>query len=189
MSPATPSRSKTIDLFTGLGGNSEGARRVGVQVVWTANRWRAAVDTHAANHPEALHACQDLHQADWTRVPAHDLLIASPSSTGHTPARGEDQPPNDTARATAWAVVDAVECHRPPCFLVENVLAFATKWVMYPAWCTAMSALGYALSPVIWDPADCGVPQHRKRILIVGTRSKHPIELTPPSMGHRPRGT
>lgn len=175
-----------IDLFAGLGGNSEGARMAGLTVTWAANHWRSAVETHAVNHPEAIHVCQDLHQADWTAVPPHDLLMASPACTGHTPARGKERPHHDAARATAWAVVDAVECHRPPVFMVENVPAFATKWVLYQSWCAALNALGYALSPVIWDAADCGIPQHRKRILIVGTRSKHPIELVAPSMPHRP---
>lgn len=174
-----------IDLFAGLGGNSEGARQAGVRVVWAANHSKPAVDTHADNHPEAIHVCQDLHQADWTRVPGHDIQIASPACTGHTHARGKDQPHHDAARSTAWAVVSAAECHRPPFILVENVPAFA-KWQLYPAWCAAMNALGYALSPVIWDAADCGVPQHRKRILIVGTRSKHPIQLVAPSAPHRP---
>ncbi|WP_334168243.1 DNA cytosine methyltransferase [Achromobacter mucicolens] len=173
-----------IDLFAGLGGNTEGARRAGVRVLWAGNHSRTAVDTHAANHPGSVHVCQDLHQADWTQVPAHDLLIASPACTGHTPARGKERPHHDAARSTAWAVVSAAECHRPPFLLVENVPAFA-QWTLYPAWCAALNALGYALSPVVWDAADCGVPQHRKRILIIGTRSKHPIELPAPAAPHR----
>jgi DNA (cytosine-5)-methyltransferase 1 len=40
-----------------------------------------------------------------------------------------------------------------------------------------MHALGYALAPMVLDAADHGVPQHRRRLFIVGTRSKHPIEL------------
>ena len=69
----------TIDLFAGAGGFSEGARDAGCRVVWAANHWQAAVETHAANHPHTDHACQDLHQADWTAVPRHDLLLASPA--------------------------------------------------------------------------------------------------------------
>lgn len=68
-----------VDLFAGLGGFSEGARLAGVRVAWAANHWQAAVDTHARNHLETAHSCQDLHQADWTRVPAHDVLLASPA--------------------------------------------------------------------------------------------------------------
>src|SRR5690606_35514768 len=75
-----------------------------------------------------------------------------------------------------WAVVSAAEYHRPAFVMVENVPEFAC-WALYPAWCAAMSALGYALAPMILDAADCGVPQHRRRLFIVGTRTKHPIEL------------
>lgn len=148
----------------------------GVQVVWAANHWPAAVQVHANNHPDTLHACQDLQQADWTQVPAHDLLLASPACQGHSPARGKERPHHDAQRATAWAVVSAAECHQPQAFVVENVPHFA-EWVLYEAWCAAMNALGYALSPMILDAADHGVAQHRRRLFIVGTRSKHPVEL------------
>lgn len=168
---------KVVDLFAGLGGNSEGARQAGCQVVWAANHWPAAVQIHANNHPDTMHVCQDLQQANWLEVPQHDCLIASPACQGHSPARGKEKPHHDITRATAWAVVSAVECHRPDYFIVENVPAFA-KWALYPAWCAAMTALGYALSPMILDAADFGVPQHRSRIIILGTRSKHPIELS-----------
>lgn len=177
---------KGIDLFAGAGGFTEGAEAAGVEIVWAANHWQAAVDVHAANHPSTLHACQDLQQADWTQVSAHDILLASPACQGHTHARGKEKPHHDAQRATAWAVVSAAECHQPEVFVVENVKEFATKWVLYPAWCAAMHALGYALAPMLLDSADHGVPQHRKRLFIVGTRSKHPIELRLPRRQHVP---
>lgn len=68
-----------IDLFSGLGGFSTGAAMAGVKVVWAANHWRLAVDYHAANHPLAHHECQDLHQADWSAIPRHDIGLGSPS--------------------------------------------------------------------------------------------------------------
>lgn len=167
---------KAIDLFAGAGGFSTGAKMAGCNVVWAANHWQAAVDIHALNHPGAAHSCQDLQQADWTQVPAHDLLMASPACQGHSHARGKDRPHHDALRATAWAVVDAAECHRPAVAVIENVPEFA-KWVLYPAWCAALHALGYALSPMILDAADHGVAQNRRRLFVVATRSAHPVEL------------
>jgi DNA (cytosine-5)-methyltransferase 1 len=167
---------RAIDLFAGAGGFSTGARMADVNVVWAANHWQAAVDVHAANHPETEHACQDLQQADWRNVPAHDLLMASPACQGHTHARGKEKPHHDAQRSTAWAVVAACEFHRPEAVLVENVPEFA-KWALFPAWCAAMSALGYAVSPHLVDSADHGVPQHRERVFIVCTRSKNPLQL------------
>ena len=177
---------RAIDLFAGAGGFSTGAAMAGCQVVWAANHWPLAVQYHAANHPDTEHACQDLQQADFTAVPRHDILLASPACQGHSPARGKERPHHDAQRATAWAVVTCAELHRPPVVVVENVPAFAERWVLYPAWCAAMHALGYAMAPMVLDAADHGVPQHRRRLFVVATRSRHPIELSLPQRQHRP---
>lgn len=174
-----------IDLFAGAGGFTEGARAAGVTVLWAANHWPEAVKIHASNHRATAHSCQDLQQCDWTTVPGHDLLLAAPACQGHAYARGIERPHHDAQRATAWAVVSAAECHRPQGFVVENVTEFA-RWALYRPWCSAMHALGYALSPYIIDAADHGVPQHRTRLFIVGTLSKHPIELDLPRRPHIP---
>lgn len=175
-----------VDLFAGGGGFSTGAVMAGCTVVWAANHNPMAVQWHAENHPGTEHACQDLQQADFTAVPQHDLLLASPSCQGHTPARGKERPHHDAQRATAWAVVTCVEVRRPPVVVVENVRAFADRWVLYPAWCSAMHALGYAIAPMVLDAADHGVPQHRCRLFIVATRSRHPISIDLPILPHRP---
>ncbi|WP_407274543.1 DNA cytosine methyltransferase [Dickeya ananatis] len=174
-----------IDLFAGFGGSSTGARMAGARVVWAANHWPVAVDYHRANHPDALHVCQDLHQADWAAVPAHDLMMASPCCQGHSRARGKaaGNPLHDASRSTAWAVVSAAECHRPSVVIVENVPEFM-NWALYPAWAAAMQALGYALSPHVVDCADLGVPQNRIRLFLICTRSHHPLSLALPRISH-----
>ncbi len=143
----------------------------GARVVWAANHWPAAVDCHRSNHPEVQHACQDLHQVDWSSVPKHDLLLASPACQGHSRARGTDRPHHDACRSTAWAVVSCAEVHRPSAVVVENVPEFS-KWELFPAWEQALRALGYAISAQVVDAADLGVPQHRRRLFIVATRSQ-----------------
>ena len=173
-----------IDLFAGAGGFSTGAVMAGARVLWAANHWPTAVEWHAANHADTAHACQDLQQADFRNAPQHDLLLASPACQGHSPARGKERPHHDALRATAWAVVTCAEVHRPPVAVVENVPAFA-DWTLYPAWCAAMHALGYALAPMVLDAADAGVPQHRRRLFIVATRSRHPVQLEMPQREHR----
>lgn len=178
---------KAIDLFAGAGGFSTGARMAGIDVVWAANHWPAAVDIHSRNHPGAAHACQDLHQTNWRDVPAHDILLASPCCQGHSKARGKanGNPQHDASRSTAWAVVSAAEYHRPDFLGVENVPEFVS-WSLYPAWAMALEALGYALTPMIVDAADHGVPQHRERLFIVGVRAKHSLLLDIPKRAHIP---
>lgn len=172
-----------IDLFAGAGGFSTGAQMAGVHVAWAANHWPAAVEWHTANHPGTTHACQDLRQADFRDAPAHDVLLASPACQGHSRARGTDRPHHDGQRATAWAVITCAEVHRPAVVLVENVPEFA-DWLLWPAWCAALAALGYTLAPQVIDAADHGVPQHRRRLFVVATRSTHPVELRLPKRAH-----
>lgn len=176
---------RAIDLFAGAGGFSEGARMAGCEIVWAANHWQQAVDVHAANHPATEHQCQDLEQADWTQVPDHDILLASPACQGHSPARGKERAHHDAQRATAWAVVDALEAKRPPVALVENVPAFV-RWALFPAWRAAVEALGYAVAAHVSDAADHGVPQHRLRVVLVLTRSAKPLALKMTRRDHVP---
>jgi DNA (cytosine-5)-methyltransferase 1 len=174
---------KAIDLFAGLGGFTLGAKQAGYRVVWAANHWKLAYDIHKANHPETEHACQDLRQADWSKLPNFDVLLASPSCKGHTWARGKDKPHHDSERATAWAVVDCAEFHRPEVIVNENVVEFL-DWILFPAWTAALEALGYAVAPHIVDAADFGVPQNRERVFVICTRSKAPIQLKLPKRPH-----
>lgn len=174
-----------IDLFAGLGGFTEGARIAGVRTAWASNHWPLAVETHSANHPETEHVCQDLHQADWTRVPRHDLLLASPACQGHSSARGKERPHHDAQRSTAWAVVSAAETCQPRALIVENVERFR-RWQLFPFWAQALEALGYRLSEHVIDSADCGVPQNRRRLFVVGVRNRRRLGLLRPTSPHVP---
>lgn len=172
-----------VDLFAGAGGSSVGAVAAGARVVWAGNHWPVAVDVHRRNHPDTAHACQDLQQQDWREVPSADVVWASPACQGHSRAaslggtgRRGSAPHHDALRSTAWAVVSCLECHKTPVAVVENVVEFQ-RWILYPAWRSALEALGYSVAPHVIDAADCGVPQSRKRLFVVLSRSKTPLEL------------
>lgn len=177
-----------IDLFAGLGGFSEGARQAGATVLWAANHWPLAVELHAANHPEADHACQDLQQANFGRVPDCDVVLASPCCQGHTKAKGKEKPGSDASRATAWAVTAAVEAKKPRAVIVENVEEF-TDWICYPAWRASLECQGYRLTEVLVDAADLGVPQHRTRVIVFGVRTGAPLMVEQPKTAHMPFAT
>jgi DNA (cytosine-5)-methyltransferase 1 len=165
---------RIVDLFAGAGGTSTGATLAGCRVVAAVNHWPVAVASHALNHPSTAHHCEDAAVIDPTKLPAHEVLAASPSCTGHTRARGVEQPHHDAARATAWCVVRVAEAQRPRLVVVENVPELRA-WVLYPAWRAALEALGYKLTETVLDAADCGVPQERKRLFIVGSRGRRAI--------------
>lgn len=172
---------KGIDLFAGAGGTTTGAKMAGVEMVWAANHNPTAVEYHALNHPEVIHACQDLQQADWSLVPEHDIVFASPCCQGHSRAAGKKRRSikADLSRSTAWAVVSCLEAHRSPIAIIENVADFL-KWELFRPWELAMNALGYTLSFNHVNASQFSIPQNRKRLFIVATRSKSPIKLQLP---------
>lgn len=181
----TNSGLRCVDYFAGLGGWTQGARAAGARVLMALNHWPRAVETHAANHPETMHECQDLTLFNATRLPDHDLLIASPSCVGHTPARGKERPHHDETRATAWCVVNALEAKRPPLFVVENVPAFRS-WELFGVWRMAISALGYSIREHVVDASEWGVPQQRVRLIVTGRRGADAPELRSPNLPGAP---
>lgn len=176
-----------VDLFAGWGGFTEGATAAGVKVAWAANHWPLAVRAHAANHPEAEHVCQDLRQADWTKLPDYQLLLASPACQGHSSAsQPKRRAYHDADRATAWAVIDCAEVTRPHAIIVENVPAFRA-WALYDLWRESLVRLGYHVQDLDAHATGFGVPQRRHRVAIVATlRQLAPIELPRAAPGREP---
>lgn len=202
---------KAADLFCGAGGSSTGLKRVaealGVRLDLTAvNHWPKAVETHAANHPEARHVCESIDNIDPRKVTGGslDLLWASPECTHHSTARG-GKPINDQSRSTAWCVVRWAEALRPRYVIVENVPEFQTwgpigsnnrplqsrKGETFGAWLTAMRSLGYTVEAQVLNSADYGAATTRRRLFVVarfdGGRSRGAIRW--PSPTHAPAGT
>ena len=185
------------DLFCGAGGSSTGAEQVpGVEVVMAVNHWRLAVATHAANHPGTAHDCADISQVDPRRYPSTDLLWASPECTNHSIARGVSRrrqaearrtdllglletagPGGDAAtrsRATMWDVVRFAEHHAYRAIVVENVVE-AASWVLFPAWRSALMALGYETRLICLNSMHAAsgglpAPQSRDRLYVVAWR-------------------
>src|SRR5207248_2809483 len=76
------------DLFCGAGGSSTGLVAAGLELRLAANHSPVAIETHAANHPDADHLCADIDHYDMRRLPRTDVLWASPICTELSPAGG-----------------------------------------------------------------------------------------------------
>lgn len=172
-----------IDLFAGAGGTSTGAVMAGVRIVAAINHNAVAVETHAANHRDAIHVCQEIATVDPASMPRHDLMLASPSCVGHSPARGKEQAHHDAMRATADDVLRFAEANMPAAVIVENIVPMM-RWKRYRSWRMGWSDLGYRVSENIIDAADCAVPQNRERLFVVATRTRKPVVVPQPTERH-----
>lgn len=145
-----------LDMFSGVGGSSQGIEAAGIDVWYAANHWEYAVNVHESNHPGAEHFIADLVDTEATdyfhpeHLPAADILWASPSCTNHTKANAvrayernlslfdsldgdadyHDQVTvSERSRATAVSVLQYARKHHPLLIVVENVVEFA-QWGM-----------------------------------------------------------
>lgn len=167
-----------IDLFAGGGGTTLGATSEGVKMLWAANHNPTAVETHKLNHPDTIHACQDLHQANWAEVPKNDIVFASPCCQGHSKAAGKKKLTlqADKSRSTAWAVVSCLEAQKSEVAVIENVTDFKS-WTLFKPWVHALELLGYSLSFNVLNARNFGVAQNRERLFIIATRTKKPLDI------------
>ncbi|MFD4394388.1 DNA cytosine methyltransferase [Kitasatospora sp. NPDC058478] len=184
-----------LDFLCGAGGSSTGLVEAGLQLRLGVNHWQLALETHAANHKRADHLCIDVSGMPMRYLPKADVLWASVICTEISPAGGRRREtaqldlldgddefkvlPVDAferTRVTAWCVVRAAEVHKFRAIVVENVLEFATDWILFPAWIAAMKSLGYnyqvtsVSSAHIGDETNLRAPQWRDRIYITFTR-------------------
>ncbi|MGW6476694.1 DNA cytosine methyltransferase [Streptomyces sp. NPDC055059] len=195
------------DLFCGAGGSSTGLVAAGYDLRLAANHWQRAVETHAANHPDADHLCADVNNYDMRRLPHTDVLWASPICTEISPAGGRKRTHGQLAfdleehgsvadaawertRATAYDVIRATEVHRYQAVLCENVLEFVVDWELFDWWRKGMEMLGYNSQIVSASSAHVGgagndpAPQWRDRVYVVFTLKGIPLpdlKPTPPA--------
>jgi len=100
------------DLLCGAGGSSTGCARalaeLGLEMdLVCVNHWPVAIETHRKNHPEARHYVQDISTVrPHLIVPEGylDLLMASPTCTHHSVARG-GKPTSDQQRSDPWHII------------------------------------------------------------------------------------
>lgn len=190
-----------VDFFCGLGGSSIGLTEAGLQLVWAANHWDFAIETHAANFRHADHYQGDISGYDMRRVPKADVAWLSPECTWHSPAGGrkrvraeldalfpDEHVPSEAgerSRATMWDVVRAAEAKAFKIVIVENVVE-VTSWPLFDAWLGAMGTLGYEHQIVCVTAAHIGdelnphAPQWRDRIYFVFYKKSVPFPKIEP---------
>ncbi|GAO08667.1 hypothetical protein TPA0598_04_03030 [Streptomyces lydicamycinicus] len=186
-----------IDLLCGAGGSSTGLVEAGHELILGINHWQLAIDTHAANHRNADHACIDISGFPMRYLPNADVLWASVICTEISPAGGRRRETNqidlldlleegeewealtkdafERTRVTGWCVVRAAEAKRFKAIVVENVVEFGLDWILFPKWLEAMELLGYQYQIVcvssahIGDDVNLRAPQWRDRMYVVFT--------------------
>lgn len=169
---------RAISLFAGAGGCSLGFSKYGITILGAYDIWKEAIDTYNYNFEGEKAHLTDLANCDFESIRNGlglqkgelDLIIGGPPCQGFTTLgkRGEDDPRNKLL----INYTKALETFYPRWFMMENVEGMLTtangNFVIEAI--DRMVKLGYTLCMKKVYMHEYGIPQRRKRVIIIGNR-------------------
>ena len=157
----------SADLFSGAGGVAKGAKLAGYEHAWGLEYSPAIAEIYRENIGQVF--VQDILEANPYKFEKVDLLHASPVCKSFSTAnanKGEKQLDIDCAKK----VVEFIQVLQPPTFTLENVQAY-TKSKAFNIIVESLYAQGYWINYQVLNAADFGVPQSRRRLILIAVKS------------------
>lgn len=163
-----------IDLFAGAGGFTEGFVAAGFAPVFAVEKDPAAAATYQENFGDHVYV-GDIKSLSADEVPSADVIVGGPPCQGFSQlgSRRDSDPRN----SLWWEYVRIVERVRPKVFVIENVPQFLKSEHFERL--LALTEPGhllqdYRLAYGVLNAADYGVPQRRRRAVVIGSRCEEP---------------
>jgi DNA (cytosine-5)-methyltransferase 1 len=185
---------RTIDLFSGAGGITEGCRMAGYECFYANDCMPEAMKTFHLNHPEAWADCRNIEDVKPSEIRAKlkiakgdlDVLAGGPPCQGfsiNAPERFLTDPRNKLFKD----YVRFLEEFEPKAFLFENVpgLLSLGDGKVLDRILREFTRLDYHVTVKILFAAHYGVPQERWRLILLGSRFS---EIAPPEPTHYASG-
>ena len=163
-----------IDLFCGAGGLSSGLTKAGLNCLVGIDFLQPAVDTFNANHRDSIGICLDLREAQTKSIKklirnrrVH-LICGGPPCQGFSMIGKNDS--NDSRNHLFMEYLKFVEDFNPNYILIENVTGLlALKNIdTLKSIFDCFDKLGYHLDVRVLSAHHFGVPQARRRVIIIG---------------------
>lgn len=176
-------KKRALDLFCGAGGLTEGLRQAGFNVVAGVELDASACATYRLNHPAVK-----LWETDIGRVTGPvilrrlnmrrgdlDLIAACPPCQGFSSLRTKNggRRVRDRRNDLIYDVLRLARSMNPKAIMMENVPGLAGNR-RYFRFVRALESHGYFVAWKILDTADYGVPQRRRRLVLLASRLRKP---------------
>ena len=169
---------RTVDLFCGGGGLSQGLANAGFDVVASFDFWNAAIDFYNQNIKDHHAYQQDLSNVKESveRIKKWNpaVIVGGPPCQDFSSAGKRDEDGGRAALTISYAQI--VTTIRPQLFIMENVDR-ALKAQTYRQAIKIFSDAGYHMTIAVLDASLCGVPQKRKRVVVVGSLRTPSVSL------------
>jgi DNA (cytosine-5)-methyltransferase 1 len=171
---------KAIDLFSGCGGLTLGLTQAGFRVVGAIEKDSLAAETYKANHKRVV-----VWENDISKIPAAevmrrlkikrgqlDLLAGCPPCQGFsTMTTLNGRIGQDKQNDLVFEFLRFVRAMRPKAVMLENVPKLA-KNRRFKKLREELQKLGYEINYAVLNAANYGVPQRRRRLILVAGHGK-----------------
>ncbi|GAA1840619.1 DNA cytosine methyltransferase [Pseudonocardia alni subsp. carboxydivorans] len=179
---------RLVDLFAGCGGLSRGFldanRDPGLgskfEVVAAVEMDRSAAATYAANYGRDHLFHMPIQDWDSSKIPDADIVVGGPPCQGFSNLGKKD--PHDDRNRLWREYARTVQTIQPDYFVLENVAAFyrSPQWTLLNIATSDDGPLSnYELQPYTLNAAEFGVPQLRRRAVVIGRRKDLPALPAP----------
>jgi DNA (cytosine-5)-methyltransferase 1 len=160
------SRLTLVDLFSGCGGMTRGFEDSGAfRSVFAVEFDRDAAATYRANFGDHV-ACGPIEAV--ASFPAADVVIGGPPCQGFSPL---NRAAVGFERRGLWReYLRALEAAEPRGFVMENVPELLRS-AEFAEFARRAESLGFQVEAEVLNAADFGVPQRRRRAIVIGVRS------------------
>lgn len=176
---------KLIDLFSGVGGISQGFHWGGFETV-LANEYDPSIGkAYQANFPDTPSIISDIRELDFEKIMdlyeiekgSVDVIAGGPPCQGFSMANRK-RILEDDRNLLFLEFVRAVQVFQPKCFLIENVMGMTAEKIAVSRGSVSVvnsmtdyfNDLGYQISFQSFKSEEHGVPQMRRRVIVIGTR-------------------
>lgn len=165
-----------IDLFSGCGGLSEGMHRAGFQIIFAVENNPDAVATYRMNHPESVVIEKDIRKIRISEIlkklnnkPLH-FLAGCPPCQGFSSVRRLNKKRNvrDNRNSLIKEYLRFVKGLKPLTIMMENVSGLV-NYYLFKDMTRKLEKFGYNIDYRVVNLKDYGVPQRRRRLVLVGS--------------------
>lgn len=181
---------KAVDFFCGAGGMSYGLLSSGIKVIAGIDNDEACRKTYEANVTGAKFVKHDITTLSAVSLAKRlNIRVNDPNLVfaGCSPCQFWSKIRTDKTKSARTALLlkqfqKFIRHFRPGFVIVENVPGLHTRKnvSVLPGFIEFLAKLGYAMDDGVVNANHYGVPQNRRRYLLVATRLAKSISLPPP---------
>lgn len=159
---------RAVDLFCGCGGLTLGFMNAGFDIVAGFDFWDKAIEVYKENfsHPVVKQDLTDVSESlDKICEYSPEIIIGGPPCQDFSSAGKRDE--NNGRGGLTVSYANIVSAARPEWFVMENVERIKKTQKLADA-VKVYKEAGYGLSCIVLDASLCGVPQKRRRFVMIG---------------------